>query len=221
MQQGEALRRVVLALAGGAAGCSESADDTPTLSPSPTATATPTRSPTDSPTATPSPTPTEADTARAFVRDLAADEHERAHGHLAAVAANQLSVDTLHRLWLGLTAQHGEFEEIAGVERTTANGSPVAVVTARCAEADQPVRYAFDVAGAIAGLLFPARYAPPAYADESASTERCEDPPSRSSRRRSHVSDGSLDRCGQFPPPAIGRSGPRILLPAPALWLAR
>lgn len=178
-----------LALAGGVAGCNESGEETPTspatdpavsptpsptLTPSPTATATPTptRSPTDSPTETPSPTPTNAATARAFVRDLAAGEYERAHDRLAAVAANQLSVDTLTRLWLGLTAQHGAFEAIAGVERTTANGNPVAVVTARCAEADQPVRCTFDAAGAIAGLLFPAQYSPPAYADESAFTER-------------------------------------------------
>ena len=175
----------------------ESTNDTATPAPTPTLAATPTATtiPTASPTATPTDPPTE--TASPTPND--------------AVTARTFVRD--------LAA--GEFEETAGVERTTADGNPVAVVTARCAEADQPVRCAFDAAGAIAGLLFPAQYAPPAYADESAFTERCEDPPSRSSRHRSHVSDGSLDRCGQFPPPAIGRSGPRILLPAPALWLAR
>jgi len=175
-----------LALAGALAGCNESANDTatpastptatPTLAPTPTATATPTASPTetptDSPTETASPTPTDAATARAFVEDLAEGAFEQAHERFAPTAANQLTVDTLERLWLGLTAQHGDFETIAGVERTTANGQPVVVVTVRCPEADQPVRCTVDGSGAIAGLFFPSQYSPPAYADGSAFTER-------------------------------------------------
>jgi len=177
-----------LALAGALAGCNESTNDTetpastptvtPTLAPTPTATATPTatptetHTPTDSPTETASPTPADAATARAFVQDLADGAFEGAHGRLAPTAANQLTVDTLQRLWLGLTAQHGDFEEISGVERTSVNGQPAVVVTVRCPEADQPVRCTVDGSGAIAGLLFPAQYSPPAYADESAFTER-------------------------------------------------
>lgn len=175
-----------LALAGALAGCNESTNDTatpastptvtPTLAPTPTATATPTASPTgtptDSPTETASPTPSDAATARAFVQDLADGAFEQAHGRLAPTAANQLTVDTLERLWLGLTAQHGDFEEIGGVEQTSANGQPAIVVTVRCPEADQPVRCTVDGSGAIAGLLFPAQYSPPTYADESAFTER-------------------------------------------------
>jgi dienelactone hydrolase len=181
-----------LALAGVLAGCNESTTETatpgstptvtPTLTPTlaPTATATPTATPTETPTASPtetptetaSPTPSDATTARAFVEDLADGAYERAHERLATAAANQLTVDTLERLWLGLTAQHGDFEAIAGVERTTANGQPVVVVTVRCPEADQPVRCTVDGAGAIAGLFFPGQYSPPAYADESAFTER-------------------------------------------------
>jgi len=177
-----------LALAGALAGCNESTNDTatpgstptvtPTLAPTPTATATPTASPTatptatDAPTETASPTPSDATTARAFVQDLADGAYESAHGRLAPTAANQLTVDTLERLWLGLTAQHGDFEEIVGVEQTSVNGQPAVVVTVRCPEADQPVRCTVDGAGAIAGLLFPAQYSSPGYADESAFAER-------------------------------------------------
>jgi dienelactone hydrolase len=203
-----------LALVGVLAGCNESTNDTatpgstptvtPTLAPTPTATATPTAAPTetatptDSPTETASPTPSDAATARAFVEDLAGGAFEQAHGRLAPTAANQLSVDRLERLWLGLTAQHGDFEEIAGVERTTANGQPVVVVTVRCPEADQSVRCTVDGSGAIAGLLFPGQYSPPAYADESAFTER------------SVTVEGSESRCslpGTLSVPGDGTDG--------------
>jgi dienelactone hydrolase len=165
-----------LALAGSLAGCNESADSTPAAGVTPTLTRTPvqpsTETPTDSPAETVEPTPADAATAWRFVRHLQDDAYGQAREQLATAAANRLSADTLERLWLGLTAQHGDLRETAGVERTTAAESPVVTVTARCVEADQPVRCTFDDAGDITKVRFPAAYSPPAYADESAFTER-------------------------------------------------
>jgi dienelactone hydrolase len=173
-----------LVLASSLAGCNESADSTPTAGSAPTLTSTsvqsatetltesPTETPTESPTETASPTPTDATTAQAFVRDLGESAYDRAREHLATAAADRLSADTLERLWLGLTAQHGAFQEVAGVERMTDTESPAVIVTARCVEVDQPVRCTFDDAGDITRVRFPAEYSPPAYADESAFTER-------------------------------------------------
>jgi hypothetical protein len=50
--------------------------------------------------------------------------------------------------------------------------TPGVTVTARCVEADQPVRCTFDDEGDITRVWFPAEYSPPAYADESTFTER-------------------------------------------------
>jgi len=165
-----------LVLAGGLAGCNESADTTPAAGATPTLTSTPvqpvTEAPTDSPTETAEPTPGDAATARAFVRDLGDGAYGQARDRLATAAADRLSADTLERLWLALTAQHGALRETTDVERTTAAESPVVTVTAGCVEADQPVRCTFDDAGDITKVRFPAAYSPPAYADESAFTER-------------------------------------------------
>lgn len=183
-----------LALATGLAGCNDSTTDggttvpstgTATRTPTATATVTPTVTPTLTPTPVPTPTPTptaiptptapstpvRGEIARQFVGDLAAGEFGAAREALAPAAARQLSAAALERLWLGLTAQHGAYGEIAGVERATVGGRPVAVVTVRCAEADQRVKCTFDGNGEILGLRFPASYSPPSYADQSAFAE--------------------------------------------------
>jgi dienelactone hydrolase len=111
-------------------------------------------------------------TAQAFVRALGDGGYERARERLATDAADRLSADTLERLWLGLTAQHGSLTEIAGVERVGTGESPVVSVTARCVEAEQPIECTFNGDGEISKVRFPAEYSPPAYADTSAFTER-------------------------------------------------
>jgi dienelactone hydrolase len=151
-----------IVLASSFAGCNESTDNAPTAGVTPT----------ESPTETASPTPTDAATAQAFVRDLSDGAYGRARERLTTDAATRLSASTLERLWLGLTAQHGAFREVVGAKRTTETGRPVAIVTARCDEADQSVRCTFDDVGDIDTVRFPAEYSPPAYADESAFTER-------------------------------------------------
>jgi dienelactone hydrolase len=165
-----------IVLAGSFAGCNELTDSTPTAGVTPTLTSTPelpaTETPTESPTETEGPTSTDAATAQAFVRDLSDGAYGRARERLATDAATRLSADTLERLWLGLTAQHGALRGIEGVERMTETESPAAIVTARCVEADQPVRCTFNDAGDITKVRFPAEYSPPAYADESTFTER-------------------------------------------------
>jgi dienelactone hydrolase len=165
-----------IALASSSAGCNESTDSTPTAGMTPTLTSTPVQpaaeTPTESSPETESPTQADAATAQAFVRDLSDGTYGRARERLATDAANRLSANTLERLWLGLTAQHGALQGIAGVERTTATETPVVTVTARCVEADQPVQCTFDDARDITKVRFPAEYSPPAYADESAFTER-------------------------------------------------
>jgi len=142
--------------------------DTPTPSSSPT----PSPSPTLSPSPTQSPTPDrQTRTAREFVGRLAAGEFAGAHDLLTDDYASDLTPVKLERYWLGLTAQHGAFERVAGTERGRRDGAETVVARVACGQGTGRVELAV-LADGVDALWFPATYSPPDYVDRSAFTER-------------------------------------------------
>jgi len=142
--------------------------------PSPTDAPSATPTPTPSPTATPTPSPTPgplARTAREFVARLAAGEFAGAHDLLTEDYASDLTPVKLERYWLGLTAQHGGFERVAGTDSGRRDGTETVVATLACAQGTGRIELAV-VDDGVDRLWFPATYSPPDSVDRSAFTER-------------------------------------------------
>lgn len=175
-------RRLLGAVAGAAsllAGCGGSGTEDPT-------TEEPTESgPTSTTTRTPSTTepPTVGDVGRTFLKRFTVREYAGATSLLSDAgrqaireAVPRLTTGTfetaepaVERAWLGLTAQHGPFEELASVSVDEAAGEVTG--TLRHAQADQRVRLEVGPDG-ITAVGFPAEYTPPSYASPDAYREQ-------------------------------------------------
>lgn len=149
------------------AGCESLGDDATTPSSTP------------SPTAQPG-TPADVDalesTARSVLDHLAAGDFEAARDEFAPEVRGQLSADTLERVWGRLTRAYGRYVRVADVEHSVENGRDVLVVVGQFASGRQRFRFVFDERGLVGFFVPPGgssgAWDPPAYADESAFTER-------------------------------------------------
>jgi pimeloyl-ACP methyl ester carboxylesterase len=130
-----------------------------------------TETPTETPTETASPTATQQPLlplAEEFVGYLSSGRYEDAHEMFSSTVQRQLTLRDLTRLWLGVTAQHGDFQTI---EDSREPLNTKIEVDLQCQEAVQPMSLVFSD-GEITGLSFDRRYTPPDYADTSTFTER-------------------------------------------------
>jgi dienelactone hydrolase len=162
------------------AGCQSSGDGTATESPDGTPsdrTATPDGTPTpDRPERATDPE-TLRRRAREFVRLLVDGEFETAHSRLTEQARNSITVDGLRQAWQGSAGTKGSLSEIvsASYEGADSNDQEVVVVRARFSDGRQRFGFGFTEGGINTFRILPsqtAEWTPPAYADESAFSER-------------------------------------------------
>lgn len=192
------LRAVTAAATAAIAGCGAS-DETPTATPTDSATPTDTPTPTDSPTPTVTPDGSLA-IARETVAAMAAGEFERARERFGEQLAGAVPTERLRRLWAGMEAQHGAFETIADARTGTFDGTEAQLVTTACAQASADWALVVEDE-TVTGLRVAAEYSPPAYADQSAFTER-----------EVSVGDGDRTLGGTLSLPADGDSVPGVVL---------
>lgn len=199
-------RRRFLALAaagtGALAGCGDSGDGddgdggtptagtptdltataTPTVTTSaPPATATPTPTRTTAPgTTTPVPEERYEAVVRTFLQRLVAGEYEAAREPFDATMREQVPANRLGTIWEQVTADRGQFVEVAEVGQARSGEFVVVDLLARFTNGTLLVRVPLRTVDAeprlrIAGLQFPPQstgsYSPPAYADPATFTE--------------------------------------------------
>jgi dienelactone hydrolase len=142
---------------------------------------TPTPSPTNSPPRTTQPgTPTDVEalrsTAEAVLADLAANDFGAARDAFAPAVRGQIPAETLDEVWSQLTRAYGRYVGIAEVEHSTQEGRDVLTVVGQFEAGRQRFRFVFDERGLVGFFVPPGgaegAWEPPAYADESALTER-------------------------------------------------
>jgi pimeloyl-ACP methyl ester carboxylesterase len=108
----------------------------------------------------------------ALVDDLAAEEFESAADWFSPEVTSQQLVAQLERLWMGLSGAGDEYEEIAGTETTTVQGTQAVLATLQFTQAAADLRVLHDDQQRLHGASIVGQHERADYVDGAAFDER-------------------------------------------------